>query len=279
MEPELCKTLAPTNFAQYQATLKKLKGSTLAAMPIVCVDSTALLSWLASLEGATASRRNHVARVRAMLNRLGHKVTIELPKPPRKEKTTVWGHDSEEFMDWLRLQENNRRVAIGLLYMVGLRRSEACGLRFEDIVKGGAVLSVSVTETDDEVHVRAKMKTEDSSGFVAIPEELMGWIGKGKGFVLTGIKEPMKPRTLTQLVRRSLRLTKWVTVRPQALRRGFGQLVWERTGDAKLTAANMRHSLAMTDREYVQVDRGIKSRTIEEIFSKRDKKRDKRKTQ
>ena len=180
-------------------------------------------------------------------------------------------------MDWLRLQENNRKVAIGLLYMVGLRRSEACGLRFEDMVKGGAVLKVSVTETDDSIHVRPKLKTEDSGGFVAIPEELREWIGNGKGFVLTGIKEPMKPRTLTQLVRRSVKGTKWADLRPQALRRGFGQLVWERTGDPKLTAANMRHSLAMTDQEYVQVDRLIKSRTIEEIFSKRDKTRDKRK--
>jgi len=60
--------------------------------------------------------------------------------------------------------------------------------------------------------------------------------------------------------------TKWANLTPQSLRRGFGQAVWEKTDNALLTASMMRHSLAMTEKEYVQVDRGIKKRAHELVF-------------
>ena len=81
-----------------------------------------------------------------------------------------------------------------------------------------------------------------------------------------GTEEPMKPRSLTQLVRRAVNGTKWANLTPQSLRSGFGQAVWEKTDNALLTASMMRHSLAMTEKEYVQVDRGIKKRAHELVF-------------
>ena len=183
----------------------------------------------------------------------------------------MWGRDKEDFLAWVRGLPENRRLAVGLLYLSGLRRSEACGLRYQDLQQEGAYLRMAVTETEDSVHVRPRLKTDDSAAWIPLPPELLEWIGTGEGFVLTGRKEPMKPRSLTQLVRRTVKGTRWASVTPQALRRGFGQAVWEATGDPKLTASMMRHSLAMTDKEYVQVDRGIKARTHDLVFGNRAK--------
>lgn len=267
LEPELCKTLAPTNYAAYRLTLSKVEASPLGSMPASGISASDLSSFASdACTGSSVTRRGHLARVRAVLNRLGHRVTVKIPKEPRKQKTTVYGRDMAEFLEFVRSQPQNRRLALGLLYMAGLRRSEACGLRFADIVGTGAHLAVSVTETDDSVHVRPVLKTDASMSYVPLGKELVSWIGTGKGFVLTGTGEPMKPRTLTQLVRRTVAGTKWADLRPQSLRRGHGQAVLETTGSMKYVSAALRNSLAVAEAEYTSVDPTLKDATHKKVF-------------
>lgn len=285
MEPELCRQLSPTNSAAYRSTFTRISGSSFASkIPYTSITADQLLEGVPRGSLSVVTWRGHLTRIRAVLNRLGHKVMVELPKPPRKEKTTVWGSDKDEFLGFVRSLPLNRRVALALIYLTGLRRSEACGVRFEDLEEkaGGAYLRLAVTETDDGIHIRPRFKTRESASFVPMGRELLGWIaewaeGRSTGFVLSRGDDPLRPHSLTNLVRRTVKGTKWAAVTPQALRRGFGQAVWETTGDAKLGAAMMRHSLGMFDKEYVQVDRGIKSRAHDLVFGNRAKTRSKRK--
>ena len=266
LEPELCRDLAPTNFAAHCSTFAKLSIGGLAGKEVSQITAETITQWASLLGVSLLTRRGHVARVRSVLKRMGYTVIVSLPKPPKKEKPTVYGRDAEEFMEFVRSLPPNRRLAVGLIYFSGLRRSEACGLRYEDIRGTGAYLSVSVTETDEAVHVRKRLKTDASAAYVSLGAELLGWIGKGSGFVLSGTDTPMKPRALTQLVRRAVAGTKWAKLRPQALRRAHGQLIVERTGNLKLVAGALRHSVAMAAEEYTSVDPTLKDATHGTVF-------------
>lgn len=269
--PELRAELAPTNAAQYAATLAKVRGTPLGETSTDRVTGDLVQSWVDALDGSPVTVRNHGSRVRAVLRRLGRVVRVTLPKPERKAKRTVWGSETDEFRDFARSQPENRRLALLLLIETGLSRSEACGLRHDDRDEDGVFLRLAVTETDEAVVVREKFKRDHRADWVPLTPELLDLIGPPRtGYVLTGTDTPMRPRTLTQLVRRALKGSRWDGHTPQALRRAHGQAVWESTGDILLTAVKMRHSVAMSEKEYLQADRETRRRAMRSAFGDPD---------
>ncbi len=134
------------------------------------------------------------------------------------------------------------RLAMYLCWHMGLRRSEACGLKHEDKQGDGVLIQRAVTLTRSAVYVRDFTKTPRGRRWIPIPPSLRQIIGHGKGFVLGTEKTPMHPKTLSCNMRDILMNTELRAKVPymglHALRRTFGMILLE-SGTDLITAAEL----------------------------------------
>lgn len=70
--------------------------------------------------------------------------------------------------------------------MCGLRRSEICGLKYEDIKDGIAHIHAEIVQDKNQKWVyKDRPKTDDSDRYVRLPKFVLDLIGEGEGFVVS----------------------------------------------------------------------------------------------
>lgn len=259
--PSLKASLAPTNYDQYRITHDHFARTALGEMQTASITAQDVSLALSTLGCGVLARRGHQTRLCAALKRLGHPVAlpnVKAPKKPKRKDT-----DTAAFVKFALSLGRTDALLLLLPRLLGLRRSEALGLRHEDRDEDGVWIVRAVTDTDEAVHEREILKTGRSHAWQALPDELLDMVGPPRsGYVLTDGTEPMRPDTMTARTKMLLETTKWKGFTPQDLRRSFGQAHYERDKDVFGTAALMRHSVKMSEEEYLQTDKDLRRRLM-----------------
>ncbi len=256
-----------TNREQYRMTFEHFARTALGELATPAIVAQDVQRALETHPGGPQTIRGHRTRILATLRRLGNKLEMANPRVPKKPKLVVRPDDAGEFVKFcLSLAEADALLLL-VPFQLGLRRSESLGLRHSDRDGDGVWIRRKVTVTEEAVEESDVLKTENSYGWQPLSDELKKLVGSKPGYVIGGKDVPMSPSTATKRTRDLLEKTKWKGFTPQALRRSFGQFIYEQTGDIYGTAMLMRHTVQMSEREYLQTDKRLRSAVFDKAHS------------
>lgn len=187
---------------------------------------------------------------------------VTLPKRGRVDKRVL---SKSELNAFYKLKWNPKmKIAIRLLGH-GLRKSEACGLKYEDFDGDGVLVVRQAIEVAGELKV-TPLKTANSERWVPVDSELKKMLKKGKGWVLEGAKgQPLRGRTLHGWWHDTLEGTEFEGMTPHDLRSTFGMLLLEAGADVRTSAEMLGHSPEVLARIYARSRKEIKVAALEKI--------------
>ena len=206
------------------------------------------------LQGAHPSTlRGHVAAIKFLygvtLNRAAEVARIPTPKVPHRKPVVLSGSEVEEV---LAVVKGAPGVVLTAAYAAGLRISEACRLRVEDIDSKRGVLHVRVGKGGKDRYVMLSerlLAVLRRYWQVARPKD--GWLfpGREKG-------RPLHPHSVAkalQLATRKLKLGKRVTA--HVLRHSFATHLLETGADIRLIQVLLGHASISTTARYATVSK------------------------
>jgi len=262
------RKLAPLTEATYADWIKLVERDPLGKIPMGKIKPADLHAWASRLKGAAATRRNRISFVRSVCRAAGIDAAIELPKRDHRRRPLT-PRERKTFAQILDTADPDTRLALLLEAYMGLRRSEAIGLRREDRDGDGMWIRRSVTYAQGTIHVREVGKSHNAYRWVAIPPELDAHLGAGKGFVLGDGKRPLHPKTVSDRIRRLLAgtdLRRVPYMGGHALRRTYGQTLLEAGVDPVTAASLMGHDPSMLMKEYSRSREDLKRAAVKRAF-------------
>lgn len=157
------------------------------------------------------------------------------------------------------------KIAVHLMRH-GLRKSEACGVRYEDFDGEGITVQRQAIEVAGELQV-LPLKTANSYRWVPCDDDLKKILRKKKeGWVLEGAKgKPLRGRTLHKWWAETVKGTPYADVTPHDLRSSFGMLLLEAGADVRTAAEILGHSPAVLARIYARSRKEVKVDALAKI--------------
>lgn len=238
----------------------------LGAMHVRRITESDLRAWHSRQTNAPATTKNRLAWIVNILADAGNPVRYRAPRSEGHERRPLSSEELSRLRAVLGQATETERTAVLLCLELGLRRSEALGLRHEDREGRGVRLQRVVVKTTGQITIKGRGKTARSKGWIPLPPSL-AWIGQGKGYVLGG-ETPMRPGTFSETVKGVLARA-GVRVPyggPHALRRTYGMILLESGVDVVTTAGLMRHSPEVLLREYARTREDLKLSAVERAF-------------
>lgn len=160
----------------------------------------------------------------------------------------------------------------------GLRKSEACGVMYEDFDGEGLTISRQVIEVAGKLEV-LDLKTANSYRWVPVDAELKKLLKKGKGYVLKGSTgKALRGRSLHKWWTDTLKGTEFEGMTPHDLRSTFGMLLLEATVDVRTASEIMGHSPAVLAKIYARSRKEVKLDALRKVNELSQKLTQKRKT-
>lgn len=246
--------LSPTTCETYEFWLKSIEADALGKLQILKITEKDLRAWRDRQPHKHTTIRKRLAWIHQMLRAAGNDAHIDPPQLKHHERRPLSPREQDVLKKRIKDADPRIRLAVHLCWEMGLRRSEACGLRHEDRDGDGVWIRRVAVATAGTVHVRERAKTAKSHGWIPLPASLKRVIGKGKGFVLGGA-EPMNPKTLSWHMRKLAEGTALANVPHMglhALRRTYGMMLLEEGVDLVTAAELMRHDASMLLGEYAR---------------------------
>jgi integrase len=264
------RKLSPTTLETYGYWIGSLEQDGIGPMPISRISDSDLKKWLATKKDwAAATKRKRCAWIDQVLKDAGSAARCPRTAPKDHERRPISPEEQRVLMERVAAQPPSVRLALMLCLMVGLRRSETCGLRHEDREGDGVRLRRVVLITKGKLHVRHMGKSAKALSWVALPKSLRSEIGEGRGYVCGDGESPMNPKVLYGDWKRTVKGTSLENVRYlglHALRRTFGRLLLESGADVATAAKAMRHDPAMLLREYARSRDDLVQKAVEAAF-------------
>ncbi len=263
------KHVSPTTYDIESVWLNVISRDPFGSLPINKIQKIHLEQWRDRQTLASVTLQKRLAFIRQILRSADNFATCT---PPRKEEHHRRPLTEREItklgteMDKLSEQD---QVAILLCWQMGLRRSEACGLRHEDRDGAGVWIKRTVIVTKDAIRVRHKGKNARSLGWVPIPPKLDAFIGSRKGFVIGGGSDPVSPKALSAHIKRVLAKIGMGSIPKggtHAFRRTYGMTLLKSGVDVRTAADLMRHDPAMLLKEYSRSTEEGKSEAVLKAF-------------
>ncbi|MGV3614328.1 MAG: tyrosine-type recombinase/integrase [Fimbriimonas sp.] len=267
------KTLAQTTYALYETVYEqRIRPHAIATVDISALKPEDVQRWVDDL-GALSPRS--VARYLQCLKAvLQH--AVRLGKIPSNPATPIRTKKADEHQKTLLTKEAVERLlalkmtprmrTAVLLCLHGLRRAEACGIRYEDIDEDGITIRRQILEVNGKVVVREATKT-GRTRWVPIGPSLKEAIGEGKGYVLaTSAKTPLRPRNLAREWTVLVKGTEFEPLTLHDLRSTFGTLLLESGIDVRTASELMGHSPAMLASIYARSRKDLKREALSKVF-------------
>jgi integrase len=263
------RDLSPTTREVYGYWLNTIEADPLGKLPIQKITAKDLEQWKRRQKLANATLINRCRFVNSILKDSGNPARAAAPRKEQHPRRPLGPEERKVLAQKLK-GADPRLILFGLLcWHCGLRRSEACGLRHEDVQEDGFWVQRAVLLTKGKLHVVSRGKTSRSHGWVPLPEQLIGVIGKGKGFVLGEGSKPPNPKTLSDSLKKLLvgtALEKVPSMGTHALRRTYGMTLLEVGADVVTAAKAMRHDPKMLLDEYARSRNDLMSDAVKKAF-------------
>lgn len=186
----------------------------------------------------------------------------ELPTRDKVDKTVL---SKAELARFYKLPWNSRMKIAVRLMAHGLRKSEACGLKFEDFDGEGVLIQRQAIEIAGKLEI-TDLKTANSHRWVPVDAELKKMLKKGTGWVLEGAKgKPLRGRTLHQWWTDTIEGTEFEGMTPHDLRSTFSMLLLEAGADVRTSAEILGHDAAVLSKIYARSRKEVKVAALEKI--------------
>ncbi len=269
--------LAPSAFKSYACWINKIELDPLGAMPVKDIKEHHLRQWFVRQKLAPTTVRKRLGFIHQIMRIGGNHETY---RPPTAEKHSRRPLSAEECAkakeEAMKSDLHLDSVGVLICLELGLRVSEACGLKHEDYQNGGVWIKRSVTRTKGTLNVREKTKTARSARWIPIPPSLKEHIGPPRtGYVLTESNRPGYPDSLQKAVRRVCKRAGIEGVPhlgPHTLRRTYGMTLLEAGVDVVTSADMMGHDPRMLLEEYARSRIDLKQKAVETAFGTPKKK-------
>jgi integrase len=263
--------LSPTTVETYRKWTKSLEADPIGSMIAVKITEHDLRRWHSRQTIGSTSARKRLGWIQGILRTVGNHVRYAPPKAQGHLRRPLSPEEVKRVRAALVEASDLERMAVLVCLELGLRKSEACGLRHEDRDGHGVRIKRTVVRLTGEIRVKAKAKTAKSAGWVPLSPTLDALIGPPRtGYVVPGTspKEPCYPDTFERAVKRILAKAK-VSVPyggPHALRRTYGMMMLEAGVDVVTAAECMRHDPAILLREYSRSRTDLKRSAVLKTF-------------
>ncbi len=285
--------LAPTTYALYEIVYEtRVRKDPLGGILLSELKPEHVQAWVDSLHDVLpSSRARYLQCVKAILQYAFKTRWIDSnPASPIKA-----GKIEEHFKEVLTRSEVNQLLAMEmsdrlrkgiLLCLHGLRRAEACGLKYEDFDGEGVTIKRQALEVSGQLIIQNATKTGETR-WVPVNEELRHILSKGTGWVLeSATGQPLRPRNFARewslLVKgdsHAVREKKLKNNRPvrestvfagltlHDLRSTCGTLLLEGGVDVRTASEILGHSPAMLSKVYARSRKELKQAAMTKIFS------------
>jgi integrase len=261
---------SPATIAQWQLLVaNKIDADPIGDLKLSQIDDAAVRAWLSRQSGAQTTIRRNLGRIKQLLAAAGVRVEVRRPPDPGHERRPLSPRERLAVDRVLEQADEPTRRAILIAYYTGMRRSEICALKHSDVDGDGVWVQRRVIQTTGRLDEQQTTKTAKSRAWVPLPAALKGFVGKGKGYVLTDSSEPISPVALTHRVKRAMKGTALEHMPYTGLhvfRRTYGMILLESGVDVVTAAELMRHDPAMLLKEYTRSREDLKRDAIRKAF-------------
>jgi len=264
--------LAPSAVKSYTCWINAVAKDPLGAMPVGSIKQHHLRQWFARQSLAPTTARKRLGFICQILRLAGNEHSYTPPAADRHARRPLSAAERLAVKtEAVQSTDHVERVGVLLCLEMGLRVSEACGLKHEDFQNGGVWIKRSVTRTAGALNVREKTKTARSARWVPVPPSLEKDVGPPRsGYVLTGSDRPGYPDVLQNAAKRVFARAgiKGIPhLGPHTLRRTYGMTLLEAGTDVVTSAELMGHDPKMLLDEYTRSRIDLKRKAVENAFA------------
>ena len=166
----------------------------------------------------------------------------DMERPRVKDKELVYMKHSQVLDLLAKIEDPRDRLVVRTIYAPGVRVSELCGIRIEDIDFGGQTIRVKGKGGK----IRTVFIDEDTLG------EIRGFIGeRSEGPLFPGqMGKPVSPRTVQFIFRQYAP----AGITPHKLRHSYASELYSRSRNLRVVQENLGHSSIKTTEIYLHTD-------------------------
>jgi len=257
--------LAPNTAAKYETVYEhSLRPSALAVLPMDSVQPGQIAAWLRTVDGQPRTKAAYLSVLSGVFRRAMDAGlipsnpcrTIKAPKPAPHRKRIL----TPEEVGQLLALDLPPRVRLAVLFgLEGLRRSEICGVRFDDYQDGGINVCRQVQDPGGRLGIR-DMTKNGKDRWVPVGKELKALLAKGsEGFVLQSEGGgPYRPSNLYRDWRKAIAGTAFEGLDLHELRATAGMAYLVAGVDVRTAAEILGHDPSVLLREYARSSSALK---------------------
>lgn len=269
----LQRNLAPTTYALYVTVYETLINTQpIGVIPLPEIEPTHVQAWydrLAALKPRSSNRYLQCLKailehaVRTGLLEKNPATAVRAKKADEHHKTLL----DRQQVDHLLAKQMSPRLRLGIMLCLhGLRRAEACGLKFEDFDGDGLNVKRQALEVNGELVIREATKT-GKSRWVPVNADLKALLSQGEGWVLkTSAGTPLRPRNLAREWSALVKGTEYEGLTLHDLRSTMGMLLLEKGVDVRTAAEILGHSPAMLASIYARSRKELKKEALLRVY-------------
>jgi len=178
----------------------------------------------------------------------------DLERPRVKDKELIYMKHSQVLDLLAKIEDPRDRLVVRTIYATGVRVSELCGIRIEDIDFGGQTIRVKGKG--------GKIRTVFIDGDTL--DEIRGFIGERReGPLFPGqMGKPVSPRTVQFIFRQYAP----AGITPHKLRHSYASELYSRSRNLRVVQENLGHSSIRTTEIYLHTDVEERKKVYREFF-------------
>lgn len=262
--------LKPRTVESYSSLIRLHISPSIGEISVADLDPLAIRSCLAGIvaQGKTRTAELCFVMLKAALADLAGDPMKGVPRPAHIQTSPEPWSDAQMDQYLTALADHRHGLALGLAILLGLRRGEICGLRWQDIDFDRAEIRITNQRIrlDTGEIIDALPKSRSSVRTVPVPPVLMAWLRLSRG--LAGYVDPISPSGLDAAHRALVARLELPPIPLHGLRHSMATSCIRHGGDMRSLQLVLGHAkYATTADRYTHPDRAMLRRAIDAAVS------------
>jgi len=260
------ENLSPSTLSTWDSWIRSLEKDPLGDVPVGECTPSDLADFKRRFKSGRVTLRKRLGWIHQLLKAAGNPARIDLPRKELSRRRPLSPDERESVKAEFQKADDELKLMILLTREAALRRSEAAGLKHEDLDGPGVWIKRVVLDIEGKLIVRERTKSDNGYRWVALSPSLKALIGRGKGFVLGGGKRPISPRRITNRIQHFARHLNVPHMGPHAFRRTGGMEMLEKGVDIRTASEQLGHDWRMLVEEYSRSRQDLKVAAMEKVY-------------